>query len=119
MRLLLSNSKQVGTKTGWKHGTNSNQLYKPEASLTSGEASPADKFSFCFPNSRVDPLSNLDRLFYTNLGVEAKGIGIVKTLSLSAFNDSTFRIGVRYIFSTLLGRVVEVLDVHVWIRFDT
>jgi hypothetical protein len=34
----------VGTKRGWKHGTNSNQLYRPEASLTKGEASPADTF---------------------------------------------------------------------------
>jgi hypothetical protein len=31
MRLLLSNNKHVGTKIGWKHGTNSNQLYRPEA----------------------------------------------------------------------------------------
>jgi hypothetical protein len=42
MRLLLSNNKHVGTKIGWKHGTNSNQLYRPEASLTGGKASPAD-----------------------------------------------------------------------------
>jgi hypothetical protein len=28
---------------GWKHGTISNQLYRPEASLTGGEATPADK----------------------------------------------------------------------------
>jgi hypothetical protein len=34
MRLLLSNNKHVGTKIGWKHGTNSNQLYRPEARLT-------------------------------------------------------------------------------------
>jgi hypothetical protein len=40
MRLLLSNNKHVGTKIGWKHGTNSNQLYRPEASLTGGKASP-------------------------------------------------------------------------------
>jgi hypothetical protein len=42
MRLLLSNNEHVGTKIGWKHGTNSNQLYRPEASLTGGKASPAD-----------------------------------------------------------------------------
>jgi hypothetical protein len=40
MRLLLSNNKHVGTKIGWKHGTNSNQLYRPEARLTGGKASP-------------------------------------------------------------------------------
>jgi hypothetical protein len=45
MRLLLSNNKYVGTKIGWKHGTNSNHLYRPEASLTGGEASLADKAS--------------------------------------------------------------------------
>jgi hypothetical protein len=33
----------VGTKIGWKHGTTSNQLYRLEASLTGGEASPADR----------------------------------------------------------------------------
>jgi hypothetical protein len=38
MRLVLSNNKHVGTKIGWTHGTNSNQLYRPEASLTGGEA---------------------------------------------------------------------------------
>jgi hypothetical protein len=43
MRLLLSNNKHVGTKIGWKHGTNSNQLYRTEASLTGGKASPADR----------------------------------------------------------------------------
>jgi hypothetical protein len=42
MRLLLSNNKHVRTKIGWKHGTNSNQLYRPEASLTGGKTSPAD-----------------------------------------------------------------------------
>jgi hypothetical protein len=45
MRLLLSNNKYVGTKIEWKHGTNSNHLYRPEASLTGGEASLADKAS--------------------------------------------------------------------------
>jgi hypothetical protein len=44
MRLLLSNNKHVGTKIGWKHGTNSNQLYRLEASLTGGKASPADRY---------------------------------------------------------------------------
>jgi choline transport protein len=36
---------------GWKHGTISNQLYRPEASLTGGEATPADilmLITFCF-----------------------------------------------------------------------
>jgi hypothetical protein len=44
MRLLLSNNKHVETKVtlGWKHGATSNQLYRPEARLTGGEASPAD-----------------------------------------------------------------------------
>jgi hypothetical protein len=42
MRLLLSNNKHVETKIGWKHGVTSNQPYRPEASLTGGEASPAD-----------------------------------------------------------------------------
>jgi hypothetical protein len=45
MRLLLSNNKHVETKIGWKHVATSNQLYRPEASLTGGEASLADSFS--------------------------------------------------------------------------
>jgi hypothetical protein len=44
MGLLLSNYKHVETKIEWNHGANSNQLYRPEGSLTGGEASPADKF---------------------------------------------------------------------------
>jgi hypothetical protein len=43
MGLLLSNYKHVETKIEWNHGANSNQLYRPEGSLTGGEASPADK----------------------------------------------------------------------------
>jgi hypothetical protein len=42
MRLLLSNYKHVETKIEWNHGANSNQLYRPEGSLTGGKASPAD-----------------------------------------------------------------------------
>jgi hypothetical protein len=44
MGLLLSNYKHVETKIEWNHGANSNQLYRPEGSLTGGKASPADKF---------------------------------------------------------------------------
>jgi hypothetical protein len=33
---------------GWKHGAISNQLYRPEASLTGDEATPADNFDFAF-----------------------------------------------------------------------
>jgi hypothetical protein len=43
MGLLLSNYKHVETEIEWNHGANSNQLYRPERSLTGGEASPADK----------------------------------------------------------------------------
>jgi hypothetical protein len=43
MRLLLSNYKHVKTKIEWNHGANSNQLYRPEGSLTGSEASLADK----------------------------------------------------------------------------
>jgi hypothetical protein len=43
MGLLLSNYKHVETKIEWNHGANSNQLYRPEGSLTRGEASPADR----------------------------------------------------------------------------
>jgi hypothetical protein len=32
----------VETKIEWNHGANSNQLYRPEGSLTGGKASPAD-----------------------------------------------------------------------------
>jgi hypothetical protein len=60
MRLLLSNNKHVGTKIGWKHGTNSNQLYRPEASLTGGEASPAD-------TKRYSAASSLFHLYFANL----------------------------------------------------
>jgi hypothetical protein len=42
MGLLLSNYKHVETKIEWNHGANSNQLYRPEGSLTGGKASPAD-----------------------------------------------------------------------------
>jgi hypothetical protein len=42
MGLLLSNYKYVETKIEWNHGANSNQLYRPEGSLTGGEASPAN-----------------------------------------------------------------------------
>jgi hypothetical protein len=42
MGLLLSNNKHVETEIEWNHGANSNQLYRPEGSLTGGEASPAD-----------------------------------------------------------------------------
>jgi hypothetical protein len=42
MGLLLSNYKHVETKIEWNHGANSNQLYRPEGSLTGGEASLAD-----------------------------------------------------------------------------
>jgi hypothetical protein len=43
MGLLLSNYKHVETKIEWNHGANSNQLYRPEGSLTGGKASPADR----------------------------------------------------------------------------
>jgi hypothetical protein len=43
MGLLLSNNKHVETKIEWNHGANSNQLYRPEGSLTGGKASPADR----------------------------------------------------------------------------
>jgi hypothetical protein len=46
MGLLLSNYKHVETKIEWNHGANSNQLYRPEGSLTGGKASPADKYRF-------------------------------------------------------------------------
>jgi hypothetical protein len=44
MGLLLPNNKHVETKVEWNHGANSNQLYRPEGSLTGGEASPADRY---------------------------------------------------------------------------
>jgi hypothetical protein len=34
MGLLLSNNKHVETKIEWKHGANTNQLYRLEGSLT-------------------------------------------------------------------------------------
>jgi hypothetical protein len=43
MGLLLSNYKHVETRIEWNHEANSNQLYRPEGSLTGGKASPADK----------------------------------------------------------------------------
>jgi hypothetical protein len=42
MWLLLPNNKHVETKIEWNHGAKSNQLYRPEGSLTGGEASSAD-----------------------------------------------------------------------------
>jgi hypothetical protein len=52
MKLFLPNNKHVGTKIEWKHVTNSNQLYRPEASLTESKVSPADKTSVRLKESR-------------------------------------------------------------------